>query len=207
MLGGWDASGAQGAAEQIEAQADSLRRQARQATRYKGLAGEIRRHEALLYHIAYRDATREILGGIGIHVTDEQYRDAGAAIAEDAAQIWERAELIVKVKEPIEAEYDLLHEGQILFTYLHLAPAPQLTEVLLRKKVIGIAYETVTDARGALPLLVPMSEIAGRLAPQIGAHFLEKQAGGRGVLLAGAERGDIRSRTGTDVGGIERVIR
>ena len=100
--------------------------------------------------------------------------------------IFERADLIVKVKEPLAAERKMLRRGQTLFTYLHLAPDLELTQDLLRSGANCIGYETVTSSQGGLPLLTPMSEVAGRLAPQIGAHFLEKAAGGRGVLLAGA---------------------
>src|SRR3989442_15662605 len=93
--------------------------------------------------------------------------------------------MIVKVKEPIEPEYPRMREGQLLFTYLHLAPDRKLTQELLKRKVAGIAYETITDRRGGLPLLTPMSEVAGRMAIQVGAHYLEKMAGGRGILLGG----------------------
>ena len=99
-------------------------------------------------------------------------------------RLFEKSDLVVKVKEPLAAEYDLLQEGQALFTYLHLAPNRELTDVLLRRKITGIAYETLRKD-GALPLLAPMSEIAGRMATQIGAHFLEKHQGGKGVLLGG----------------------
>lgn len=123
--------------------------------------------------------------GTGSDITDEDYRTAGASILENAADIYAKAEMIIKVKEPLPAEYDLLQKGQILYTYLHLAPEPELTKVLVKKKVVSIAYETVELPNGALPLLNPMSEVAGRMAIQIGAHFLEKPHGGRGVLLGG----------------------
>lgn len=132
--------------------------------------------------------------GAGSGIGDEEYRQAGAEIVATAAEIYQRAELVVKVKEPLPPEYDLLREGQILFTYLHLAPVPELTQVLLDKKVIGIAYETVRPDDGSLPLLAPMSQVAGRMAIQEGARFLEKEAGGRGVLLGGVpgvERGHV----------------
>jgi len=116
---------------------------------------------------------------------DSQYRDAGAEIVSDAAQVWNRAEMVVKVKEPIEAEYGFLREGLVLFTYLHLAPLPVLTCRMLESKVIGIAYETVRDRRGMLPLLMPMSEVAGRMSVQVGASYLERERGGRGILLGG----------------------
>ena len=132
--------------------------------------------------------------GEGSGISDEEYRRAGAEIVATAAEIYGRAELVVKVKEPLAPEYDLLREGQILFTYLHLAPVPELTQVLLDKKIIGIAYETVRPDDGSLPLLAPMSQVAGRMAIQEGARFLEKEAGGRGVLLGGVpgvERGHV----------------
>ena len=116
---------------------------------------------------------------------DEEYRAAGAEIVESNAQVWAKADMVVKVKEPIEKEIPFFREGLLLFTYLHLAPLPALTDALLKKKVTGIAYETVKDKNGALPLLIPMSEVAGRLSVQVGATCLEKEKGGRGVLLGG----------------------
>lgn len=128
----------------------------------------------------------EASGGEGSGFTDEQYAAVGAEIVTDKKSIFDRSEMIVKVKEPLAAEYDLFHEGQILFTYLHLAPEPKLTEALLKHKVVGIAYETVVGRDGrSLPLLAPMSEIAGRMSIQLGAQFLESQYGGAGVLLGG----------------------
>jgi alanine dehydrogenase len=124
--------------------------------------------------------------GVGAAISDEEYRRAGAQIATSAAEVWERGEVICKVKEPQSAEFDLMREGQVLFTYLHLAAYPQVGQALLDRRVTGIAYETVQLQSGALPLLAPMSEVAGRMAPQIGAHFLERHNGGRGVLLGGA---------------------
>ncbi|HLA10856.1 MAG TPA: alanine dehydrogenase [Pyrinomonadaceae bacterium] len=123
--------------------------------------------------------------GSGSGFEDNLYERAGARIIESAGEIWAQAEMIVKVKEPIEAEYHRMREGQLLFTYLHLAPDKTLTEELLKRKVTGIAYETITDRRGGLPLLTPMSEVAGRMAIQVGAHYLEKMSGGRGILLGG----------------------
>ena len=123
--------------------------------------------------------------GLGAGFTDEDYTAAGARIADSAAQIWAEAELIVKVKEPQAPERAQLSEGQLLFTYLHLAPDPDQTRDLLASGATCIAYETVTDARGGLPLLAPMSEVAGRLAPQMGAWALQKANGGRGVLMGG----------------------
>jgi alanine dehydrogenase len=123
--------------------------------------------------------------GAGSGFDDALYERAGATILETADEIWQRAEMIVKVKEPIAPEYPRMRESQILFTYLHLAPDFELTRQLLERKVTGIAYETITDRRGTLPLLTPMSEVAGRMAVQVGAHYLEKMSGGRGILLGG----------------------
>jgi alanine dehydrogenase len=116
---------------------------------------------------------------------DADYRTAGAEILPEASLIWSAAEMIVKVKEPIEAEYKFFRQGLLLFTYLHLAPVRPLTDALLNAGVIGIAYETVKDRAGALPLLMPMSEVAGRMSVQVGASYLEKERGGRGILLGG----------------------
>lgn len=123
--------------------------------------------------------------GLGSGIPDEEYVAAGARLAATAQQVWDSAEMIIKVKEPLEPEYSFLREGLILYTYLHLAPLPELTEVLLNAGVAAIAYETVQEENGFLPLLAPMSQVAGRMAVQVGAHFLEKEAGGSGVLLAG----------------------
>ena len=116
---------------------------------------------------------------------DADYQHVGAEIVGDAGNVWGHADMVVKVKEPVEKEYVYFREGLVLFTYLHLAPIRGLTDALLSKKVTGIAYETVKDAAGTLPLLTPMSEVAGRLSVQIGAAYLEKEHGGRGVLLGG----------------------
>ncbi len=116
---------------------------------------------------------------------DAEYQNAGAEIVGDAGYVWGKSETVVKVKEPIEREYVFFREGLVLFTYLHLAPLPVLTDKLLEAKVIGIAYETVRDRQGTLPLLVPMSEVAGRMSVQVGATYLEKERGGRGILLGG----------------------
>jgi alanine dehydrogenase len=116
---------------------------------------------------------------------DEEYQSAGAEIVGEAAAVWSSSETVVKVKEPIEKEYAYLREGLVLFTYLHLAPLQELTGKLLEAKVIGIAYETVRDRQGTLPLLTPMSEVAGRMSVQVGAAYLEKEHGGRGILLGG----------------------
>ena len=123
--------------------------------------------------------------GEGSGFGDALYEKAGAQIIDSADDVWGRADMIVKVKEPIAPEYPRMREGQLLFTYLHLAPDRKLTDELLKRKVTGIAYETITDRRGGLPLLTPMSEVAGRMAIQVGAHYLEKMAGGRGILLGG----------------------
>ncbi|HYP43646.1 MAG TPA: alanine dehydrogenase, partial [Propionibacteriaceae bacterium] len=123
--------------------------------------------------------------GVGSSIPDEEYAAAGATLARDADQVWSEAELILKVKEPIEVEYDRMRPGQVLFTYLHLAASRPCTDALLRQHVTAIAYETVQLGSGALPLLAPMSEVAGRLAPQAGAYHLMAQGGGRGVLMGG----------------------
>jgi len=123
--------------------------------------------------------------GIGSGLSDGEYAQAGATIVEAPAAIFARAEMVVKVKEPLAAERARLRPGQILFTYLHLAPDLAQTRDLLASGATCIAYETVTSPYGGLPLLTPMSEVAGRLAPQVGAHALEKAAGGRGILLGG----------------------
>jgi alanine dehydrogenase len=116
---------------------------------------------------------------------DDDYQNAGAEIVGDAGYVWGKSEMVVKVKEPIEREYVFFREGLVLFTYLHLAPLPVLTDKLLESKIIGIAYETVRDRQGTLPLLTPMSEVAGRMSVQVGATYLEKERGGRGILLGG----------------------
>lgn len=132
-------------------------------------------HEVYMQHNA----------GVESGFTDAEYAAVGAQILDKAADIYQIADMIIKVKEPLAPEYDLLKEGQTLFTYLHLAPDPAQTQALLRKKITAIAYETVQLADGSLPLLSPMSEVAGRLSVQIGAHLLESHCGGRGVLLGG----------------------
>jgi alanine dehydrogenase len=123
--------------------------------------------------------------GDGSGFEDSLYERAGATMLETADQVWEQGEMIVKVKEPIAPEYPRMREGQLLFTYLHLAPDHELTKQLLERKVTGIAYETIKDRKDTLPLLTPMSEVAGRMAIQVGAHYLEKMSGGRGILLGG----------------------
>lgn len=127
----------------------------------------------------------EPTAGLGSGFQDDEYRRAGASIAASKEEVFTKAELIVKVKEPLLSECALFRPGHVLFTYLHLASLPELTKTLLDAKVTAIAYETTTGKDGGLPMLKPMSEIAGRMSVQIGAHYLEKLQGGRGVLLAG----------------------
>lgn len=127
----------------------------------------------------------ETKAGLGIGFTDDDYRAVGAMIIDSAEEIFASADMIVKVKEPQEQEWQQLRENQILFTYLHLAADPQQAEGLLKSGCVAVAYETVTDNRGGLPLLSPMSEVAGRMSIQVGAHCLEKKQGGRGMLLGG----------------------
>jgi len=131
------------------------------------------------------DVLVEAGAGAAIDLSDEQYRAAGAAIAGRAEDVFARSDMIVKVKEPQPAECRMLRPGQILYTYLHLAPDPQQTKALIESRAVCIAYETITGPRGGLPLLAPMSEVAGRMAVQAGAHYLEIAHGGRGVLLGG----------------------
>ena len=141
--------------------------------------------------------------GINAGFTDAEYIAVGAEILPRADQVYTESDMIIKVKEPLLPEYDLFKEGQILFTYLHLAPDPQQTQALLAKKVIGIAYETVQPADNSLPLLAPMSEVAGRLSIQNGAKLLESSFGGRGVLLGGVtgvERANVVIVGGGNVG-------
>jgi alanine dehydrogenase len=127
----------------------------------------------------------ETNAGAGSGISDDEYTKAGAKIELKAAKVYQKSGMIIKVKEPEESEYDLLQKDQILFTYLHLAPIPHLTRVLQEKQVKAVAYETVELPNGSLPLLTPMSEVAGRMAIQIGANCLEKHNGGSGVLLGG----------------------
>jgi alanine dehydrogenase len=139
--------------------------------------------------IALREAGHEVLvqtsAGEGSSITDQEYAEAGAKMLPSAKEVWERADLVVKVKEPQPSEYEYFRPGLLLYTYLHLAPLPDLTDRLVKDKVTAIAYETVRESDGSLPLLTPMSEVAGRLAVQIGAVYLEAPNGGRGVLLGG----------------------
>lgn len=135
-------------------------------------------------HKAGHTVQVEINAGVGTGFTNEEYIQAGAKIVESKKELFDSSDMIIKVKEPLPEEYDLFHEGQILFTYLHLAPEPELTKALLKHKVVGIAYETIEENRH-LPLLIPMSEVAGRMSVQMGAQFLESQYGGTGILLGG----------------------
>ncbi len=148
---------------------------------------------AMLVHKGHQ-VLIEAHAGDGASFTDAEYLAAGARVISSAKEIFATADMIVKVKEPEDCELDLLREGQILYTYLHLAPNLHLTETLLRKGIKGIAYETITDHEGNLPCLRPMSQIAGRLSIQEGAKYLERSFGGRGLLLGGVpgvERGNV----------------
>lgn len=132
-------------------------------------------HKVLIQHNA----------GVGAGISDEDYRKAGAAIVETPKEVFDKADMIVKVKEPLPEEYPLLRQGQILYTYLHLAADERLTKALMERKIVGIAYETIQPADGSLPLLAPMSAVAGRMATQIGATYLQHDHGGKGMLMGG----------------------
>ena len=123
--------------------------------------------------------------GVGAGFLDDEYSRVGASLIDTPQEVWSSSEIVIKVKEPIASEYSLMRSGQLLFTYLHLAASLECTQALLDSRVTSIAYETVTLANGELPLLAPMSEVAGRLAPQVGAYALQKASGGRGILLGG----------------------
>ncbi|MCX9193177.1 alanine dehydrogenase [Carbonactinospora thermoautotrophica] len=127
----------------------------------------------------------EAEAGAGCSIPDEDYVTAGATMLDDPDDVWGEADLVLKVKEPVPEEYHRMREGQVLFTYLHLAASRECTQALLDRKVTGIAYETVQLPDGSLPLLAPMSEVAGRMAPQVGAYHLQRECGGRGVLIGG----------------------
>jgi alanine dehydrogenase len=135
--------------------------------------------------VAGHEVLVEAGAGVGSSIPDAAYVKYGAEVVSSPEEVWSGADLILKVKEPIAEEYDRLREGQVLFTYLHLAASRELTDVLMERKVSAVAYETVQLPDGRLPLLAPMSEVAGRMAPQVGAHYLERGNGGRGVLLGG----------------------
>ena len=150
-------------------------------------------------HEVYVEDCAGLLSGF----PNEEYVAQGAKILPTAKEVYDIADMIIKVKEPLEPEYELLREGQILFTYLHLAPDPEQTQALLRKKVTGIAYETVQLSDRSLPLLSPMSEVAGRLSIQVGSRLLESNCGGRGILLGGVtgvERANVVIVGGGNVG-------
>ncbi len=159
-----------------------------------GVPKEIKNHEyrvgltpaAVLEYVNHgHTVIVETQAGAGIGFSDEDYVQAGAHIEQSAAMVFDKADMIVKVKEPQPNECKMLREGQILYTYLHLAPDPVQTQLLVESNATCIAYETVTDKQGGLPLLAPMSEVAGRMAVQAGAHYLEKAQGGNGTLLGG----------------------
>ena len=177
-----------------------------------GVPREIKKHEyrvgltpahAQVYKNAGHSVVIEKGAGEGAGFSDSEYAAAGAEILASKKSLFDKAEMIIKVKEPLPEEYDLFHEGQLLYTYLHLAADKTLTEALLKKKITGIAYETIQLDDGTLPCLTPMSEIAGRLSVQEGAKYLEKSFGGRGVLLGGVpgvERGKVSIIGGGVVG-------
>src|SRR5258708_27833787 len=157
-----------------------------------GVPKEVKDHEARVGLVpggvmALREAGHRVLvetsAGAASSLPDQDYLDAGAEILTSAADVWSKADLVVKVKEPQTSEYPYFPPALILFTYLHLAPLPAVTPKLLETKVSSVAYETIREADGSLPLLTPMSEVAGRMAVQVGAQYLEAPNGGRGVLL------------------------
>jgi alanine dehydrogenase len=159
-----------------------------------GVPKEIKDHETRVGCVpsmvtALREHGHEVLvqtqAGVGSSIPDEEYEEAGAIILDNAAEVWSKSDLIVKVKEPQSSEFPFFRPGLILFTYLHLAPLPELTEALLKSRVNSVAYETIREHDNSLPLLTPMSEVAGRMAVQVGAQYLERPNGGRGILLGG----------------------
>ena len=159
-----------------------------------GVPKEVKDHETRVGLVpsgvtALREAGHEVLvethAGEGSSITDREYTQAGAAILESAAEVWRRADLVIKVKEPQPSEVAYFRPGLTLFTYLHLAPLPELTNRLLESRVNGVAYETIRERDGSLPLLTPMSEVAGRMSVQVGAQYLERPNGGRGILMGG----------------------
>ena len=159
-----------------------------------GVPKEVKDHEARVALVpsgvmSLRESGHRVVveagAGLGSAIRDEDYAAAGAEIVPTAAEVWRRADLVVKVKEPQPSEYAMLRPGLTLFTYLHLAPLPELTRKLLEARVNAVAYETIRETDGSLPLLTPMSEVAGRMSVQVGAQYLERQNGGRGVLLGG----------------------
>jgi alanine dehydrogenase len=159
-----------------------------------GVPKEVKDHEARVGLLpsgakALVEAGHRVLAqtgaGLGSSLTDEEYREAGAEIVPTAEALWSASDLVVKVKEPQQSEYAFLRPGLTLFTYLHLAPLPDLTDALVDAKVNAVAYETIREHDNSLPLLTPMSEVAGRMAVQVGAQYLEAPNGGRGILLGG----------------------
>jgi len=159
-----------------------------------GVPKEIKDHETRVGCVpsmitTLREHGHEVLveaqAGVGSSIPDDEYAEAGAIIVERAAEVWNKSDLIVKVKEPQPSEIGFFRPGLILFTYLHLAPLPELTEALLKGRVNSVAYETIRERDNSLPLLTPMSEVAGRMAVQVGAQYLERPNGGRGILLGG----------------------
>jgi alanine dehydrogenase len=159
-----------------------------------GVPKEIKDHETRVgcvpsmvttLHEHGHQALVETGAGAGSSIADHEYEEAGATLVSSAAEVWSRADLIVKVKEPQRSEYAFFRNGLTLFTYLHLAPLPELTDALLAARVNAVAYETIRERDNSLPLLTPMSEVAGRMAVQVGAQYLEKPNGGRGILLGG----------------------
>jgi alanine dehydrogenase len=159
-----------------------------------GVPKEVKDHETRVGLVpsaigALREAGHHVVvqtgAGSGSSLLDEDYQEAGGEIVDTAGEVWARADLVVKVKEPQPTEYHHLRPGLVLFTYLHLAPLPELTQHLVDAHVTAVAYETIREADGSLPLLTPMSEVAGRMAVQVGAQYLEAPNGGRGVLLGG----------------------
>ena len=159
-----------------------------------GVAKEVKDHESRVGlvpsgAVALREAGHRVLvethAGEGSSIPDSEYAAAGAEIMPTAADVWRQSDIVIKVKEPQPSEFTHFRPGLILFTYLHLAPIPDTTKALLDAKVTGVAYETIVDPDGSLPLLTPMSEVAGRMSVQVGAQYLEKPNGGRGILLGG----------------------
>jgi alanine dehydrogenase len=159
-----------------------------------GVPKEVKDHESRVGLVpagvtALVEAGHEVIvqagAGRGSSITDEEYADAGATILPTAGEVWSGAQLVVKVKEPQPSEFGFLRPDLVLFTYLHLAPLPELTQALLDSKTNSVAYETIREANGTLPLLTPMSEVAGRMSVQVGAQYLEAPNGGRGILLGG----------------------
>jgi alanine dehydrogenase len=159
-----------------------------------GVPKEVKDHETRVGVVpsgvtALMEAGHEVVveagAGVGSSLFDQEYSEAGARILNTAPEVWNRADMVVKVKEPQPSEFEFLRPNLVLFTYLHLAPEPELTEKLIESRTTAIAYETVREHDGSLPLLTPMSEVAGRMAVQVGAQYLERPNGGRGILLGG----------------------